>query len=155
MILVLLIAAALVCFGLAGYGFGRLGQTGVRRADRQTRLRCAAALAGAAAVAVYAWGLMNLGLAVLTTDDSGTDAFPAGPCRTADAPEAAAAVVGQRVEYLPPRYVCLRRGGGNYVTDVVPGFVGPGAAVLAATAAVCVLLAGTTPPASGRNQPTT
>ncbi|MFE9132616.1 hypothetical protein [Streptomyces sp. NPDC007355] len=148
MILVLLIVAALLCFGLAGYGFGRLGQIGVRRADRQTRLRCGAALAGAAAVAVYAWGLLNLGLAALTTDDSGTDAFPAGPCRTADAPEAAD-VVGHRVEYLPPRYVCLRHGG-DYVTDVVPGFVGPGAAVLAATAAVSVLLAGTTPPTSGR-----
>ncbi|MGA5063954.1 hypothetical protein ACPB9E_09280 [Streptomyces exfoliatus] len=149
-ILALLIVAALVCFGLAGYGFGRLGQIGVRRADRQTRLRCAAALAGAAAAAVYAWGLLNLGLAMLDTDDGGTDAFPARPCRTASAPEAAADVVGHRVQYLPPRYICLRQSGENYATDDVPGFVGPGAVGLAATAALCALLAGMTPPASHR-----
>ncbi|MGW7194653.1 hypothetical protein [Streptomyces chryseus] len=147
-ILALLVVVALICFGLAGYGFGRLGGTGVRRADRRTRLRCAAALAGAAAAAVYAWGLMNLGSAVLATDDSGTDAFPVRPCRTTGDPEAAADVVGHRVEYLPPRYVCLRRGGESYGTDDVPGFVGPGALSLAAVAAVCVLFANVTPPAS-------
>ncbi|MFI0986330.1 hypothetical protein [Streptomyces exfoliatus] len=147
-ILALLVVAALVCFGLADYGFGRLGQIGVRRADRQTRLRCAAALAGAAAAAVYVWGLLNLGVAMLDTDDSGTDAFPTRPCRTASAPEAAADVVGHRIEYVPPRYICLRRSGENYATDDVPGFVGPGAAGLAATAALCALLAGMTPPAS-------
>ncbi|MFD3537241.1 hypothetical protein [Streptomyces sp. NPDC058664] len=149
MVLALLVVAVLVCFGLAGYGFGRLGQSGVRRADRRTRLRCAAALAGAAASAVYAWGLLNLGMAVITTDDSGTDAFPARPCRAAGAPEAAD-VVGHRVEYLPPRYTCLRQGGGNYATDDVPGFVGPGSVGLTATAALCALLAGVTSPASPR-----
>ncbi|MEV6250409.1 hypothetical protein AB0M38_30055 [Streptomyces sp. NPDC051742] len=153
MILALLIAAALVCFGLAGYGFGRLGQIGVRRADRQTRLRCAAALTGAAAAAVYAWGLLNLGVAMFDTDDSGTDAFPIRPCRTAGAPEAAADVVGHRIEYLPPRYVCLRRSGESYATDDVPGFVGPGTVGLAAIAALCALLAGMTPSASPPKSP--
>lgn len=155
MILVLLIVAALVCFGLAGYGFGRLGQTGVRRANRQTRLRCAAALAGAGATAVYAWGLLCLGLAVLSTDDSGTDAFPPRPCRIGGTPEAGADVVGHRVEYLPPRYACLRQGGGSYTTDDVPGFVAPTTVGLTATAAVCALLAGTTTPASPRKSPGT
>ncbi|MFI9122539.1 hypothetical protein ACIGW0_24660 [Streptomyces bikiniensis] len=146
-ILVLLVVLALACFGLAGYGFGRLGQVGVRRADRQTRLKCAAALTGAAAAAVYGWGLLNLGLAVLVTEDSGADAFPVQPCRTADAPRAAD-VVGHRVEYLPPRYVCLRQGGGSYTTDDVPAFVGPGALGLAAAAGICVLLANAVPSAS-------
>ncbi|MFC9398129.1 hypothetical protein ACFTWS_33985 [Streptomyces sp. NPDC057027] len=149
-ILALLVVMVVVCFGLAGYGFGRLGRIGVRRADRRTRLRCAAALAGAAAAAVYAWGLLNLGLAVLVTDDSGTDAFPARPCRTAGAPEAAADVVGQRVEYLPPRFVCLRQGGGSYTTDDVSAFVGPGVLGLMATAAVCVFLAHAKPETSTR-----
>ncbi|MFJ4868985.1 hypothetical protein [Streptomyces sp. NPDC088757] len=150
MILAFLVVVVLICFGLAGYGFGRLGQAGVHRTGRRTRLRCAAALAGAGAAAVYAWGLLLLGLAVLYTDDSGSDAFPPRPCRIAGVPEAAADVVGYRAEYLPPRYVCLRQGGGSYRTDDVPGFVGPGTVGLTATAAVCVLLAGTTAPTSPR-----
>jgi hypothetical protein len=98
---------------------------------------------------VYAWGLLNLGLALLVTDDSGTDAFPVRPCRTAGAPEAAD-VVGHRVEYLPPRYVCLRRGGGTYTTHDVPGFVGPAVVGLTVIAAVCVFVAERTPPVSAR-----
>ncbi|CAM5270138.1 hypothetical protein [Streptomyces narbonensis] len=147
-ILTLLVISTLLCFGLAGYGFGTLGRIGVRQADRRTRLACAAALAGAAAVAVYAWGLLNLGLAVLVTEDSGTDAFPAQPCRVTGAPEAAADVVGHRVEYVPPRYVCLRQSGASYTTDDVPAFVGPAALGLAATAVLSALLTRTTPPTS-------
>ncbi|MFH8256692.1 hypothetical protein [Streptomyces roseolus] len=48
-LLPLLLVTVLVGFGLAGYGFGRLGTVGVRAAGRETWFRCGAALAGAAA----------------------------------------------------------------------------------------------------------
>ncbi|MFF6886990.1 hypothetical protein ACFY9F_27810 [Streptomyces sp. NPDC012421] len=149
-LLVLLVLLPVVGIGFAGYGFGRLGRAGVRRADRETRLRCGAALAVAAAVGLYTWGLLLVGLAVLDTDDSGTDAFPARPCRVAGDPGAAADVVGHRVEYLPPRYVCELSGGGSRATDDGPGYVGPGVLVLAGVAAVCLVLAETGPAPSAR-----
>ncbi|MEU9854154.1 hypothetical protein [Streptomyces sp. NPDC047974] len=156
-ILGLLVVVLLLSFGLAGHGFGRLGRVGVRRADRDTRLRCGAALAAAGAAALYAWGLLGVGLAVLSTDDSGTDAFPIRPCRVAGAPEAAGDVVGHRVSYLPPRYVCVRSGGGTYATDDGPGYVGPGVLGLVGAAAVCLLLAeasaGRSPGAASQRPP--
>ncbi|MFE6226042.1 hypothetical protein [Streptomyces sp. NPDC057854] len=142
-ILALLVAAVLTAVGLTGYGCGRLGRVGVRRAGRQTLLRCGAALAAAAAVALYAWGLLGVGLAVLVTDDSGTDAFPPRPCRIADDPRTAADVVGHRVTYLPPRYLCLREDGGSRATGDGPGYVGPGALALLGVAFVCLVLAET------------
>ncbi|MEU2545723.1 hypothetical protein ABZ618_09850 [Streptomyces roseolus] len=150
-LLALLLIVTLAGVALAGYGFGRLGQAGVRRAGRETRLRCGAALAAAAAAALYAWGLLGVGLAVLYTDDSGTDAFPVRPCRVAGDPRATADVVGHRVEYLPPRYVCELRGGGSRATDDGPGYVGPGVLGLVGVAAACLILAEAGPALSARN----
>ncbi|MFD4376900.1 hypothetical protein [Streptomyces sp. NPDC058486] len=150
MLLLVLLMVLIVGFGLAGYGFGRLGQAGVLRADRVTRLRCGAALAGAGAAALYAWGLFGVGMAVLVTEDSGSDAFPPAPCRVAGDPAASAGVTGHRVEYLPPRYVCELRDGGSRVTGDGPGYVGPAVLGLLATAAVCVFLAEAGPSPSAR-----
>ncbi|MEU2505721.1 hypothetical protein ABZ621_13500 [Streptomyces sp. NPDC007863] len=140
-LLALLLVTLLAGLGLAGYGFGRLGATGVRRADRETRLRCGAALSAAAAAALYAWGLLGVGLAVLTTDDSGTGAFPSRPCRVAGDPGAAADVAGHRVSYLPPRYLCVRRDGSEYAADTGGRSAGPAALALLAIAGVSAGLA--------------
>ncbi|MET9348570.1 hypothetical protein [Streptomyces termitum] len=140
-LLLLLLVVVVTCFGLAGYGCGRLGRTGVRGAGQPVLLRCAAALLGAGAAAVYALGLLAVALAVVLTEDSGTDAFPAAPCRVGGDPDTARDVVAQRIEYLPPRYVCVRRGGGSYASDDVPGFVGPAALGFAVTSLTCLALA--------------
>ncbi|MFC9733250.1 hypothetical protein ACH4MA_17840 [Streptomyces roseolus] len=142
-LLPLLLVTVLVGFGLAGYGFGRLGTVGVRAAGRETWFRCGAALAGAAAAALYAWGLLGVGLALVVTDESGTDAFPPRPCRVEGDPGAAADVVGHRVAYLPPRYHCVRQDGGEYAVDTGAGAVGPAASALLAAsgASACLALA--------------
>ncbi|GGR43914.1 hypothetical protein [Streptomyces roseolus] len=140
-LLPLLIVTVLVGFGLAGYGFGRLGAVGVRAAGRETWFRCGAALAAAAAAALYAWGLLGVGLALVVTDESGTDAFPPRPCRVEGDPGAASDVVGHRVTYLPPRYSCVRQDGDAYAIDTGGGAAGPAAVVLLAASGAFACLA--------------
>ncbi|MEU8407498.1 hypothetical protein AB0C19_14995 [Micromonospora sp. NPDC048842] len=115
----------------------------VRKSERSGRLRSAALLVGAGAIALYAWGLLNLGYAVLQAEDGGAGSAPVGPCREAG-PPVASLVVDYDVTFLPLRFECRLSGGGSYVTSSVPGYVTPGTAGLGLVAATCGVLATTT-----------
>ncbi|MFE9189383.1 hypothetical protein ACFYL6_07230 [Micromonospora sp. NPDC007208] len=114
-----------------------------RSRERSGRLRAAAFLVGAVAVALYAWGLLHLGYAVLRAEDGGAGSSPIEPCRRAG-PQMASLVVGYDVSFLPLRFECRLSGGGSYVTSSVPGYVNQGAAALGVVAATCGALASTT-----------
>ncbi|GGO09082.1 hypothetical protein [Micromonospora parathelypteridis] len=111
--------------------------------DRPGWLRTAALLAGAGTVAMYAWGLLHLGYAVLRAEDGGAGSFPIEPCREAG-PQRASQVNGYEVSYLPIRFECRLTGGGTYVTSAVPGYVNPSTTVLGLLTATCGVLAATT-----------
>ncbi|MFI6235678.1 hypothetical protein ACIBD9_19150 [Micromonospora sp. NPDC050784] len=138
----LLLAAlggAVIATALAVRGFRAM----FRNNERSGRLRTAALLVGAGAVALYAWGLLHLGYAVLRAEDGGTGSSPIEPCRQAG-PQMASMVVGYDVGFLPLRFECRLTGGGTYVTSSVPGYVNQGAAVLGLVTATCGVLASTT-----------
>ncbi|WP_327041821.1 hypothetical protein OG400_01175 [Micromonospora ureilytica] len=124
----------------------------LRSNERVGRLRAVALLAGAATVAVYAWGLLHLGFAVLRAEDGGAGSSPIEPCREAG-PQLASLVVGYDVSVLPLRFECRLSGGGTYVTSSVPGYVNPVAAGLGLVTATCGVLAARTarPTAGGVN----
>jgi hypothetical protein len=137
-LLLLLIPAGLVVpFAFAGYGFGTLGRVGLRHADRQVWLRSLAALLGAGAAALYAWGLLGVGGAVLDAEDGGTDSAPLRPCRTPGQWERALHVVDYTVDYVPLRFVCVTKDGGSYAAEAVPGYVNPGVVGFALAGVVC------------------
>ncbi|MEV5784934.1 hypothetical protein ACGFWD_23270 [Streptomyces sp. NPDC048448] len=142
LLLLLLPGGLVACVALAGYGFGRLGRPGAERADGGGRLRGPAALVGAAAVAVYVWGLLHVAGAVLAAEDGGTDSAPIRPCRTPGWQEWARdpGITGYTVSYLPVRFVCETGDGARYATGHVPRYVNPAFFCLAVAA---VALAGT------------
>lgn len=105
--------------------------------------RTLALLAGAAAVAVYAWGLLHVGYAVMQAEDGGTGSSPIEPCRAAG-PSLASQVDGYAVGFLPLRFECRLSTGGAYASSSVPGYVNPAAAGLALTAAGSWMVARTT-----------
>ncbi len=107
-----------------------LARRGFARA-RSGRLRTVVLFAGAGAVAVYTWGLLHVGWAVLRAEDGGTGSAPIEPCA---GPPMASHVDGYAVGYLPLRFECELSGGGAYVAPSVPGYVNPATAVLAMTA---------------------
>ncbi|WP_124823152.1 hypothetical protein [Micromonospora ureilytica] len=138
----LLLAAlggAVVATALTVRGFRAV----LRSNERVGRLRAAALLVGAATVAVYAWGLLHLGFAVLRAEDGGAGSSPIEPCRVAG-PQLASLVVGYDVSVLPLRFECRLSGGGTYVTSSVPGYVNPAAAGLGLVTATCGVLAART-----------
>ncbi|WP_444948739.1 hypothetical protein [Micromonospora ureilytica] len=138
----LLLAAlggAVVATALTVRGFRAV----LRSKERVGRLRAVALLAGAATVAVYAWGLLHLGYAVMQAEDGGAGSAPVGPCREAG-PQVASLVIDYDVSLLPLRFECRLSGGGTYVTSSVPGYVTPGTAGLGLVAAICGVLASTT-----------
>jgi hypothetical protein len=138
LLLLLLIPAGLVGpFALVGYGLGALSRIGLRRANRQVWLRSATALLGAAAAALYTWGLLLIAGAVLEAQDGGTDSSPLRPCRTPGQWERALSVVDYTVNYVPLRFVCETKDGGTYAAESVPGYVNPAVLGLALAAAVC------------------
>jgi hypothetical protein len=108
-----------------------LARRGFARA-RSGRLRTVVLFAGAGAVAVYTWGLLHVGWAVLRAEDGGTGSAPIAPRA---GPPRASQVDGYAVGYLPLRFECELSGGGAYVAPSVPGYVNPATAVLALTAA--------------------
>ncbi|MEU8155844.1 hypothetical protein AB0B94_19465 [Micromonospora sp. NPDC048986] len=114
-----------------------------RKSERSGRLRTAALLLGAGAVAVYAWGLLHLGYAVMQAEDGGAGSAPVGPCRQAG-PQVASLVVGYDVSLLPLHFECRLSGGGAYVTSSVPGYVTPATVGLGLVAATCGVLARST-----------
>lgn len=75
--LLLVVIAAVTAFGLLGYGGRTLADNG-----RAGLLRSLAAFCGAGACALYGWGLLYVGGAVLTAQDGGTDSAPPQSCRT-------------------------------------------------------------------------
>ena len=155
-LLLLLLPAALVLpFALAGYGLGNLGRTGVRRAGRQVWLRSGAALLGAVAAALYASGLLCVAAAVLDAEDGGTGSAPLRPCRTTDRPERSLTVVDYSVRYAPLRFVCEQKDGGAYAADSVPGFVNPAVVAFALAAVTCAAGAGFDTRRTARPSPVT
>lgn len=111
----------------------------LRNRERSPRLRAAALLVGAGAVAMYAWGLLHLGYAVLQAEDGGAGSSPVEPCRQAG-PQMAGLVVGYGVDLLPLHFECRLSGGGTYVTSSVPGYVTPTAIVLGLVSVSCAAL---------------
>lgn len=137
LLMLLALVGAVTAFALVGYGLGTLGRAGMRRTEREVRLRCLGALLGAVAAAVYAWGLLLAAGAVLDADDGGTDSSPPRPCRTPGQEERALHVVGYRVDFVPLRFVCETEGGGSYAARSVPAYVTPAALGCALAAAMC------------------
>ncbi|MEU3597418.1 hypothetical protein ABZ714_01580 [Streptomyces sp. NPDC006798] len=99
-------------------------------------LSSAAALTGAAAAGVYAWGMLGAVAATLDAADTGGGPAPLRVCPT----ETAESLAEHGVEFLPLRYVCETEDGATYVTDDVPGYVTP-VALSFATASVVLTFA--------------
>ncbi|RAO09722.1 hypothetical protein ONO23_01237 [Micromonospora noduli] len=133
------LAGAVIATVLTVRGFRAM----LRNSERSGRVRTAALLVGAGAVALYAWGLLHLGYAVMQAEDGGAGSAPVGPCRQAG-PQVASRVVDYDISFLPLHFECRLSGGGTYVTSSVPGYVNPGTAGLGLVAATCGVLATTT-----------
>ncbi|MCP9945960.1 hypothetical protein LUX12_16035 [Streptomyces somaliensis] len=121
------VAAAVTAFGLVGYGLPTIGRGGPGAVARG-----GAALAGALAASVYAWGLGSLFL-----DESGT----AQACQDAN-PSLYGQVSDYSVSYLPPALDCRLASGGSYAA-AVPGFLTPvmtGCVVIAVTLALIAVV---------------
>ncbi|MBE8469515.1 hypothetical protein [Streptomyces justiciae] len=143
--LLLALVAAVVAFALTGYGFGRLAERGVRRADLPTLLRGLGALAGAVAAVLCAWGLFIVVGAVMTAQDGGTDSAPPQSCRTAgwwERHQRGVEIVDYSVSYLPLGFVCETSDGGSYDNGDVPGYLNPALLGFALAGAGCVIGAG-------------
>ncbi|WP_077798538.1 hypothetical protein [Streptomyces sp. JHA26] len=104
--------------------------------------RVVAAVAGGAAALLYVWGALCVGSAVMEAEDGGAGSSPMRPCRTGVAPEVSGRVVDYSVSYLPLRFRCETGDGDGYASADVPGYVNPGAAVLALTAVASAVAAG-------------
>ncbi|MEU4553357.1 hypothetical protein [Micromonospora violae] len=149
MLFLLLLLAALGAAALATVLAVRGVRTAARRSGPPGWLRAVALLAGAGAVAMYAWGLLHLGYAVMRAEDGGAGSAPAGPCREGGS-QLASMVDGYGVDFLPLRFECHLSGGGTYVTSSVPGYVNQAAAALGLITAGCAVLTRTT---AGRSRP--
>lgn len=104
--------------------------------------RVVAAVAGGAAALLYAWGLVCVGFAVMEAEDGGTGSAPLRPCRTDAPPELSGRIVDYAASYLPLGFRCETADGDGYDSADVPGYVNPGVAVLALTAAASAVAAG-------------
>ncbi|MFJ4471681.1 hypothetical protein ACIP2X_29950 [Streptomyces sp. NPDC089424] len=140
-LLLVLVVGAVTAFGLCGYGFGTLSTHGVRRADRVTRLRVLAALAGAAAAALYTWGALHVLSDWMEVEDSGAGSAPLRPCLAAGGPKKAAVTMSADVQVLPIRLICHTRTGESYPTGM-PGYINPTAAFLALSGVLLAVGAG-------------
>lgn len=134
----MLVFAGAAC-ALLGYGGGRVADWFVRRAQLPAALLGFAALAGAVAAALYAWGLLHVGGAILEAEDGGADSSPIVPCR-ADA--RAARVVDYSASFLPLDFVCETDDGDSYRAGEVPGYVSPAAVGFALAAAGLAVASG-------------
>ncbi|MFI6782828.1 hypothetical protein [Micromonospora sp. NPDC050276] len=133
------LAGAVIAVTLAVRGLRAVSRSG----ERPGWLRAAALLAGAGTVAVYAWGLLHLGYAVLRAEDGGTGSVPSGPCWSGGS-QLASLVDGYQVGFLPLRFECHLSRGGTYVSSSVPGYVNPATILLGLVTASCGVLAATT-----------
>ncbi|MEU4148123.1 hypothetical protein [Streptomyces parvulus] len=140
-LLLLVLIAVVTAVGLAGHGASVLGSRRARGRAAGAPLHALAAFAGAAAVAMYAWGLLLVAGAEMSSD-GGAGSAPAPPCRMPGYEERALHVVGGSVSFLPLGFVCETSDGGDYTSDDVPGYVNPAVAVLALSAAASAVAAG-------------
>ncbi|WP_235614539.1 hypothetical protein [Streptomyces ambofaciens] len=152
-VLLLLLMVAVVTAVVLGRGAGTYGRrpylaagpaaAAARRPPRAgAPFRAVAAVAGAGAVLLYAWGALCVGFAVMQAEDGGTGSSPMPPCRSGVSPEQAGRVIDYEASLLPPRFRCETTDGGGYDSAEVPGYAGPGAAVLALTAVAGAVAAG-------------
>lgn len=131
-----IVAIGLACFGLAALARPRPGRTGTGRSSRGL-----AALAGAAAVAMYVWGALHIVGALIEAESGGADSSPAPACVRAGGVGNAAHVDGYRIDYLPVRFVChLEKGGGSFTADSAPRYVAPAVLGLGLTAVALPIL---------------
>ncbi len=145
LLLLFVLVLVIVAVGLCGYGVGALSDPRVRQAGASGVLRGLAALAGAGACALYAWGLLGVTGAVMTAEDGGTDSSPPRSCRTQgwlERHQRGIEIVDHRVSYVPLGLVCETSDGGGYDTGDVPGYVNPGVLGLALAGAGCAVGAG-------------
>ncbi|GHC72604.1 hypothetical protein [Streptomyces flavofungini] len=124
--------AAVLAVGLTAYATITLVRTAKGRAQSTPAvlpraLGATASLAGAGALAVYAWGALRL----LALDD--TERGPA--CARAEGPVDASAIDGYSATYVPLRFGCHAADGTTYAVGV-PEYVNPAALTLTITAAV-------------------
>lgn len=143
--LLFFVIAAITAVALTGHGFGRLADRGLRRSGLPVILRGVAALTGAAALALYAFGLLGVIGAIMTAQDGGTDSAPPQSCRTAgwwERHEQGIEIVDWSVSYVPLGFVCETSDGGSYDNGDVPGYVNPAALGLALAAAGCAVGSG-------------
>lgn len=128
--------AAVLAVGLTAYATITLVRTARGRRAQPTpttpavlprALGATASLAGAGALAVYAWGALSL----LALDD--TERGPA--CKQAEDPVDVTTIDGYSATYVPLRFGCHAADGTTYAVGV-PEFVNPAALTLTITAAV-------------------
>ncbi|GEC03644.1 hypothetical protein SSP24_12990 [Streptomyces spinoverrucosus] len=141
LLLLLIMVGAITAFGLCGYAFSSLSAQGIRRADRATRFRFGAALAGAATAALYSWGALHVFGAHMEVEDGGTSSSPIRPCLAAGGPEKAAVTLRASVHVVPIRLMCHTKTGESYAAGV-PGYVNPAVAFLALSSALLAVGAG-------------
>ncbi|MER6166622.1 hypothetical protein [Streptomyces violaceorubidus] len=122
MFLLLLLVAVVSAVGLTGHGASVLAARRARGMGAGPVLHALAAFAGAAVVALYAWGLLHVTGAVMESD-GGAGSAPAPPCRMPG--------------YLPLGFVCETTDGADYTSDDVPGYVNPATAVASAVGTGC------------------
>ncbi|PWI18152.1 hypothetical protein DI272_31410 [Streptomyces sp. Act143] len=155
--LLFVLVTAVLAIALAGYGFGRLADRGVRRSDPRsdlhsdrrsdlpTLLRGLGALSGAVAAALCAWGLLIVVGALMTAQDGGTDSAPPQSCRTAgwwERHQRGVEIVGYSVSYLPLGFVCETSDGGSYDNGDVPWYVNAGVAGFGLGGVACAIGSG-------------
>ncbi|WP_328656815.1 hypothetical protein [Streptomyces sp. NBC_00334] len=104
--------------------------------------RILAGAAGGAAVLLYLWGALCVGLAVMQAEDGGAGSSPPLPCRAGVSPELSGTVVGHSASYLPLGFRCETPDGDGYASADIPGYLNPGVAVLALTAVGGAVAAG-------------
>ncbi|MFE5601877.1 hypothetical protein ACFQ8O_22115 [Streptomyces coelicoflavus] len=104
--------------------------------------RGVAGVAGGAAALLYLWGVLCVGLAAMGAEDGGAGSSPPRPCRTGVSPELSGTVVGHSASYLPLGFRCETLDGDGYDSADIPGYLNPGVAVLALTAAGSAVAAG-------------
>ncbi|MET7987634.1 MULTISPECIES: hypothetical protein [unclassified Streptomyces] len=125
-ILPIILIGLIVAVTLAVYGASSLARRGIRRASLGVRLRAGAALAGAAAALMYAWGAVHLVRDETMTTQACRDAVPAAQ---------AAHVSGVDVSLVPLHLNCHVTGDGSYAA-AVPQYVNPAVLGLALIALV-------------------
>lgn len=124
LIVLIVVVGSVVVFGLTYHGLGALARRGKRNPSRTGVLWWFAVVTGAALIALYAWGMLAVGFAVLDAEDGGVDSSPFRPCRTPG--WEGRDIVAYKADFLPVRFVCETSDGGSYVTESVPDYVNPG-----------------------------